>query len=362
MGLKNKFRRSLLEVELKSYVKEEVPEGELVDCYLGTNPYGFPKEVLEGASLGDFDISKMPTPWHVALREKIAEYWGGLFSKDDVFVGAGSMGCLEDINKFAISEGSRVLGYSPQFSEYITQVRVLGGVYEYVLLRKERRFEFVPEELISRVRDDTTLVYIDNPNNPTGQVIPLDVIEDIVKKALKHDVLVIVDEAYGDFMEPSNSALHLDYPNLIVVRSFSKGFGLANLRVGYSVVRGKDIKELYSKIYIPFRISTLAEVLAIRALEKGRKFLADVITRISEEKKKLVEYLESKGFLISRTSPTAPIFLLHKDGVNLYKYLLKRGILTTDGSDFLGLDSSSVRVRIPPKAEMFIEKLEASES
>jgi len=66
-------------------------------------------------------------------------------------------------------------------------------------------------------------VYIDNPNNPTGQVISLDVIEEVTKKALEEEVIVVVDEAYGDFMDIKNSAVNLEYPNLIVVRSFSKG-------------------------------------------------------------------------------------------------------------------------------------------
>lgn len=66
-------------------------------------------------------------------------------------------------------------------------------------------------------------MYIDNPNNPTGQVISLDVIEEVTKKALEEEVIVVVDEAYGDFMDIKNSAVNLEYPNLIVVRSFSKG-------------------------------------------------------------------------------------------------------------------------------------------
>ncbi len=360
MDLRKKFRKSLFEIELKSYVKENIPKKNLLDCYLGTNPYGFPKEIIEDLSISDFDFSKYPTPHHDALREKLVEYWGGLFKKENVFIGIGSMGCLEDINKFAITEGSIVLGYSPQFSEYVTQVRVLGGVYDYVLLKKENNFEFKPEEFISKIRGDLTLIYIDNPNNPTGQTIPIDVIEEIVRKALSKDIVVIVDEAYGDFEYSRNSALNLDYPNLIVVRSFSKGFGLANLRVGYSVVKGQDLRELYSKIYIPIRVSSVAEVLAIKVLEKAKGYLSEVIKKISEEKSKLLSYLRRKGLYIGKTSLNVPIFLLHKEGVDLHEYLINKGILTTDGSDFIGLDSSYVRVRIPPKAEMFIERLEGS--
>jgi len=130
---------------------------------------------------------------------------------------------LEKINKFVIREGSKVLGYALQFSEYITEVRVMGGFYEYMSLKKEEDFEFNYEEFIEKINDSYTLVYIDNPNNPTGQVISLDVIEEVTKKALEEEVIVVVDEAYGDFMDIKNSAVNLEYPNLIVVRSFSNG-------------------------------------------------------------------------------------------------------------------------------------------
>ena len=130
---------------------------------------------------------------------------------------------LEKINKFVIREGSKVLGYALQFSEYITEVRVMGGFYEYMSLKKEEDFEFNYDEFIEKINDSYTLVYIDNPNNPTGQVISLDVIEEVTKKALEEEVIVVVDEAYGDFMDIKNSAVNLEYPNLIVVRSFSKG-------------------------------------------------------------------------------------------------------------------------------------------
>lgn len=130
---------------------------------------------------------------------------------------------LEKINKFVIREGSKVLGYALQFSEYITEVRVMGGFYEYMSLKKEEDFEFNYEEFIEKINDSYTLVYIDNPNNPTGQVISLDVIEEVTKKALEEEVIVVVDEAYGDSMDIKNSAVNLEYPNLIVVRSFSKG-------------------------------------------------------------------------------------------------------------------------------------------
>ena len=352
--MKSKLRKSLFEVRRESYVKEESIKKDILDCSLGTNPYGFPHEILEGISLHDFDCSIYPSPYNDSLKEALVEYWKGTFDKEEVFIGTGSMGCLEKVNKFAIREGSKVLGYAPQFSEYITEVRIMGGVYEYMSLKKGEDFEFNYDEFIGKINDNYTLVYIDNPNNPTGQVIPLDVIEDITKKALEKEVIVVVDEAYGDFMDIKNSAVNLEYPNLIVVRSFSKGFGLANLRVGYAVIKGRDLREIYSKVNLPFQISTLAEIFAINAIQH-RKFIQKCTRKISNNKKKLLNYMKNE-FNISATAMEVPIVLLWKEGVNLYEYLLKRDILTVNGADFAGLDSSYVRLRIPQDIKMLIKR------
>ena len=82
------------------------------------------------------------------------------------------------------------------------------------------------------------VIYLDNPNNPTGKIIPLEEIEEVVKKAAELDIAVIVDEVYGDFMSKENSSISLinQYDNLLIVRSFSKGFGLAGLRIGYVIL------------------------------------------------------------------------------------------------------------------------------
>ncbi|NJE26177.1 histidinol-phosphate aminotransferase family protein [Thermococcus sp. MV5] len=350
-----KFRKSLFEVERESYVKENLPMN-LLDCSLGTNPYGFPKEILKEIKLESTNLSKYPSPYNDVLRETLVEYWGGAFSKNEVFIGVGSMGCLEKINKFAISQGSHVLGYVPQFQEYITEVKIMGGIYDYVALKEENDFEFSPDELIEKIKYEHVLIYIDNPNNPTGQVIPLDSIEEIVKKAASKDVIVVVDEAYGDFVDKKNSAINLNYPNLMVVRSFSKGLGLANLRIGYVVIKGMELRELYSKVNLPFQVSTLAEKIALKVLEHP-EFLKESIKKISKEKRKIIDHLKKVGFNVAKTEISVPILLASKKGIDTYNYLLQRGVLTVSGENFLGLDSSYVRIRVSEKAEAFIERL-----
>ncbi|MCX8127702.1 MAG: aminotransferase class I/II-fold pyridoxal phosphate-dependent enzyme [Synergistetes bacterium] len=353
----NKIRRSLLVLERESYVEEESPGNNLLDCSLGQNPFGVFKNILEGLDLEGFDLSSYPDPYHHRLKQALVERWKNRFKEEDVFVGSGSMGCLEKINKAFLKENSLVLGYTPQFTEYITEVKICGGVYEYLPLSPKDGFEFNADMFLDKLSEEYALIYIDNPNNPTGQLIPIESIRAILDKAYKLGVIVVIDEAYGDFIDDESSAINLDYPNLIVVRSFSKGFGLAGLRVGYAVIKGRELKKLYSKVNLPFAISSLSEEIALKAI-KNISLIEESRAYIAEIKGKVIRFLCDRGFDCSKTSLSVPIFLLWREKENLYLYFKERGILCIDGKNFTGLNSSYVRIRIPRSFEDFLSKFE----
>src|SRR5699024_4459156 len=113
-----------------------------------------------------------------------------------------------------------------------------GGIYCDAPLSAENKYLFESFSIIFKLQQaDYKLLYLDNPNNPTGQIIPIEEIEFIVKKAAENSTCVIVDEAYGDYMDQQSSAISLvhKYENLFVVRTFSKAYGLAGMRIGYVV-------------------------------------------------------------------------------------------------------------------------------
>lgn len=269
------------------------------------------------------------------------------------------MRVLERLNKVFIGSGSKVLGYSPQFTEYVTEIEVSGGNYEAVVLKPEENFKFYPERLLKMINHGYCLVYLDNPNNPTGQVTGLEEIEEIVRKAEKKEVVVIVDEAYGDYMEKERSAISLinEYQNLIVVRSFSKGYGLAGLRVGYGVFPSR-LSLYYQKINVPFAASTFGCYLAQEAL-LDEQFIRQCQEMTRNEKKKLIEGLKQKGYFISETLDSCPIFVLgyQDETIDLKRELFAKGILTEEGKDFRNLGSNYVRINIPAKSEDFLARL-----
>ena len=395
-----KIRKELLERKHISYAMEhiELPPGG-VDCSEGCNPYGFPPECEK--VLRDFDPARLgPYPHSDALYDAIRGYWKDVIDveRGNILLADGSINALYIINNIFDTHDSMVLGVSPQFTDYYMHAEMIGIDYAPYQLKKEFNYRFDTYEFLSMhfIADryaavsmpgkTYNFIYIDNPNNPTGQCIDIRDIERIVAEAVKFDITVIIDEAYGDFMPKENSAVQLfsKYPNLAVVKTLSKAFGLAGLRAGY-VIAHKDLIGYLHKMVNPYMVSELAREVAAEAL-KHPEFLEKCKADFSGMKAEIRDVLNppvikvykkgegddaetyekrkpgpASGRLhMAETLDTNSLLLLYHDDkdIKLAEEFLKRGVLVIDGYDFKGLDSTSARVRLPKKEE-FPKLLEA---
>jgi len=353
-----KFRDHLKTFERISYVKTDektdTDRTNFIDCSLGVNPYGCSGLLKTAWEDFDFDlIYRYPDFPYTALKQKIKEYWQDAadLKEENIKLGSGSVDILEKLNKIFVERGSKVLGYCPQFTDYMTDVKSCGGIYEYTALKPENNYRFDAEEFLAAVSGEHVLVYIDNPNNPTGQVIPLPEIEYIAGETAKRNVCVIVDEAYGDFIGREESAISIieKYENLAVVRSFSKGFGLAGARVGY-MASGKLISDYYSKVESPFAVSSFGHYTARLALDDG-SFLEECREKVKEAKEGLISGLTR--LKIPETDPRVPIMTLQhpSEDINLHDVFLRHRVLTEAGEDFMELGKNCVRLRVPARTE-----------
>ncbi len=360
MGLN--VRKHLLNFQKMSYIKEDEVNvdtvEDVIDCSHGINPYGYSKAINDEIDILKIsNISNYPQYPYLELRKKISEYWSDIaeISSNNIRLGNGSIDIINTINKIFIDEGSCVLGYCPQFTDYVTNVRSYGGIYEYIELKHENNYKFDSNDLTKKMSKNHKIIYIDNPNNPTGQIIPITELNKIIEKAEKMNICVIVDEAYGDFMRKRNSAINLvnKFSNLFVIRTFSKGFGLAGLRVGY-VVCSEQLLEYYQKVSMPFSVSTLSYNITKIALD-DKKFIEESIRKIKDMKISFINSLSKLEVL--ETNLEIPIMVLKhpNDEVDLHEVFLKHRVLTESGKDFIGLGKSFVRLRIPSKIEELIE-------
>lgn len=371
-----KIKQRLLRREKISYASDHIdlPKGG-IDCSEGCNPYGFPPECRD--VIRSFDPARLgPYPHSQAFYNAIIDYWKEYcnIERENIMITDGSISALYVINNIFDTHDAVALGISPQFTDYYMHAEMIGIEYAPYQLKKEHNYRFDAYEFMSMhyiadtyvtshdEKKSYNFIYIDNPNNPTGQSIDLSEIEMIVSEALRYNITVIIDEAYGDFMPKENSAIRLceKYSNLVVVRTMSKGFGLAGMRVGY-IIACKDLIHCMDKMVNPYMVGELNREVAAEALkheEVIEKSKADFAEMKAEIRKVLGcnRHRPEGGsgrLHMAETLDTNSLLLLYHDDKNirLKQEFYKRGVLVIDGYDFKGLDATAARVRLPIKKE-----------
>ena len=327
----------------------------LLDCSLGTNP--FLEEYIKKATS---EINKYPSIKYELLKKELLKFWGKYIcndiTKENIAFGNGTMGLLRNLSEFLIQEGTRVLGCAPQFPRFISEVELKRGIYEGYNFKKEENYKFIVAEFIKKMNNNYDIISIENPNNPTGQIIAIEDIEKVVKKAKENDSIVIVDEAYGDYMQNYNSAIKLvnEYDNVVVLRSASKFYGLPNHRIGY-MFASKELVKMYNEISIPFPFSDLSASIFIKVLKDYKKF-EDTKLKTIKVNKEIYKILEKEDYLY--TSVETPIFTIKSNKyTDLSKKLIDEGIIAESGINFMNLDSTYARIRINPNYKKLIEIL-----
>lgn len=210
------------------------------------------------------DVHRYPDNEERALREALGAHLG--VDPASVWAGAGSSELLRVMALAVGGPGTSAVYAWPSFVIYRLASRL--AMSDRIEVPLDADLVSDPEAMLAALRDDTTIVYLCNPNNPTGTYLPSEVVADFVAR-VPPEVLVVVDEAYHEYVTASDhrSAVGLvdDHPNLVVTRTFSKIYGLAGLRVGYAVGRADTLAEL-RKPQAPFTVNSLAQVAATESL------------------------------------------------------------------------------------------------
>ena len=352
--MKLKLRKELLDFEAKTYASDSIdlPENG-VDCFEGCNPYGFPTELYKAKDA--FNIERFaPYPHSNAVLEGLNYFWKGEFelSNYNLMLTDGSVAANYVINNLFTQTNGKVLGVAPQFSNFVSYAVLTGAEYDPIYLTRDKNMRINPEEIIDKLDESYSMVYLDNPNNPTGQIIDIAAIERILRKADDCGVAVVVDEAYGDLMPKANSAIRLigKYSNLIVMRTLSKGFGLAGLRIGY-IIASKYLISCMKKMSNPYQVSEFSREMAGIALHNPHQMELNMLD-FAKEKQEIRASIHN-NLTMAESYDTVSIFtLFHKNSdVDLKKMFYDHGILCVSGGDFIGTDKSFVRIRLPKNDE-----------
>lgn len=332
-----------------------------LDCSLGTNPYGSAK-VLEGLDLLE-QIDKYPES-DEKLLEAIGRHYSGVMELSPEMIGlsTGSIGAILSLNRMFLKPGKVILGVTPQFTAVIDDFYLYEASYRPVYLRKENNFGFSLEDFLKSLKETKdAYIYIDNPNNPTGQIIPKEDLEVIINEAKKINSFVIVDEAYGDYMDLSESCADLigTYDNLAVVRTFSKGLGAAGIRLGY-VISNPHIISIYNKVKLPYSKSSIAGTVAEAVINSG--WAEKCRDTIIAGKKQLLASLSI--IKAAATSEKVPISLLYvsDETIDLAAVMEQVGLKVVPCEDYIGLGKNYIRINLNKNLKLMLELIKDSEA
>lgn len=248
-------------------------------------------------------LNRYPDPMATSLREKVAKYVGEGLNKDNIICGNGSDELIQCIISTFVNSDDYVVTHSPTFSMYKISNQILGG--NFLEIDSNENFEINVDEIIKVSNEkNAKLIMLCNPNNPTGTIIKR---EDILKIINSTSGIVVVDEAYYEFLGESLVDIVNDNERVIVLRTLSKAFALAGARCGYLVAAVSTVNAIL-KVKSPYNLNTLSQYAGESILNNYDKVEVS-IKRIKEERDKLIPKLkEIKGVKVYETG--ANFFLI----------------------------------------------------
>lgn len=323
-----KFYRDSLK-GLKPYDPHEVPYK--IKLNANENPYGLPEEIVEEilGKAKNLKFSHYPNANSVKLSEAVSAFWG--LSRDNIVIGNGSDELIDYLIKTFSEKGRRVITTAPSFAMYKIYSIINGSNFVQIPLG-QGNFSLNEDKILEEAKkEDSSVVFIAYPNAPTGNYFAEDKIIKIIEES---GCLVVVDEAYFEFGEKTFVPLISQYDNLVILRTFSKAYSIASLRVGYLLSNPEIINEI-RKVKSPFNVNTFSQ-LAAQVVFENKEILKDSIEKIIRERERLTDRINK--ITPFKAHPSQTNFVLVEVGSQedtdlVYNNLLEQGILVQTTSD-----------------------------
>ncbi|MXR52841.1 histidinol-phosphate transaminase [Halovenus sp. WSH3] len=323
------------------------PDG-LVKLSSNENPFGPSPAAVEVVRDAAEQVHTYPKSSHTDLTERLAERWS--VEPAQVWLSPGGDGFLDYLSRTFLHEGDRVLAPDPGFAYYPMSARSHGATVDRYRLSKADNFE-QSTEVVLDAYDGQRIVYVTTPHNPTGSEMPLDEIEALAA-AVDEETLVVVDEAYGKFTDqPSARSLIDEHDNVAILRTFSKTYGLAGLRVGYGLVPA-DWADAYDRINTPFAVNKLGCLAGLAALDDEEH-----VRRTVEGARWAREYMRDN--LDARTWESGGNFVLAEvgDAAAVAEAAQQEGVIIRDCSSFGLSDCVRITCGTEPQTRTAVETI-----
>jgi histidinol-phosphate aminotransferase len=326
------------------------------------SPFGPLPEVVEAVSRAVSGSNRYPDPSYQPLRRALADRYG--VPPERIALGNGSCEILLAAGEALLEPGAELLYAWPAFSEYLHLAPASGASAIQVPLDSEDRHDL--ERMAEEITVATRLVLICNPNNPTSTSLGLERVVQLLERCPSH-VCVILDEAYAEFslaLGDTYASVELlrRYPNLVVLRTFSKVYGLAGLRVGYGLCGSAEFRQAVDQVRQPFHLNVAAQAAAVEAL----KHQDAVEQRVAHTLAARLGLVQELGELDVRVAESDANFIwvrvvegeeaIEREGA-VVAGLAERGVVVRAGSSLGGPGALRVTVGTPEENRRFVQAL-----
>ena len=317
------------------------------------NPLGPSPMAIEAIKKGMAELNRYPDGSGHELIKKIADKFG--LSTKNIIIGNGSDDIIGMLSMTFLQAGDEVILPTPSFLMYEIAVKTADALPVFVPLTG---LSIDLNEMKKRITEKTRMIFICNPNNPTGTIVSGKALETFIRD-IPEDIVVVVDEAYIEFARDKSCLSAVNYINwgnpVVTLRTFSKAYGLAGLRVGYGLM-AEEVVQLLNRIRQPFNVNSLAQIGAAAALE-DTVFLEKTIKTIHTG---LDFFQEELGRLNIRCFPTQANFFLvdvKKNAEAVFQQLLTKGVIVRSMASYGFPEYIRVNVGLPRENQRLINEL-----
>lgn len=316
-----------------------------LDFSENTNPYGLPERVKQAIKNEVNKFNMYPDPHCVELTKHVAKYYS--VPEDCLLFGNGAADIIFKI-AYAMQPKSALI-LAPTFSEYELSLKNIGTEIHHFHLDEQEEFRIT--EAILEVIPGHDIVYICNPNNPTGRVCPRDLMKQIANACKAVGAILVVDECFMDFVTDMEQYSMLEevaqYDNVILLKAFTKIFAMAGLRLGFCVTSNEELLTRINEAGQPWSVSTVAQVAGVACCEE-EEYVQHMRIQLPIERKFLSENLQKLGMKVYHSDAN---YLLFHSKIELAEPLRKSGIMLRSCGNYRGLNQEYYRVAVKKHEE-----------
>lgn len=311
-----------------STIREKIGKERVAKLSYNESPYGPSPLVGEAIQKVSQEIARYGDPYQKKLVEELSIYTG--YPENQIVFGNGADELIDLVCRAFLNPGDEVLIPLPIFGTYLMDPQLADARIQTIPPTKNLEVDL--EELLKNITSHTKMIVLCNPNNPTGRLISSKEISEWMRK-VPTDVLVVLDEAYAEYVDDTEYYPAWDdlreFSNLMVIRTFSKIFGLAGARLGYAVASRQIVEpiEICRKVA---NVNSFAAVAGITAL-KDKKHIEFVKRKNNEERARLSEVLTLLGYTVIPSQTNFLMVRFGPDAKKIWKYLKEKGIFTRFG-------------------------------